>query len=51
MIVTKNEVRNLVDRLSKPKFNRRIERELALINQDMPNQEPIIITPRHLLFL
>jgi len=47
MIVTKNEVRHLVDRLSKPKFNRRVERELALTNQDMPNQEPTIIIPRH----
>jgi hypothetical protein len=47
MIVTKNDVRHLVDRLSKPKFNRRVERELALINQDMPNQEPSIITPHH----
>jgi len=47
MIVTKNEVRQLVDRLSKPKFNKRVERELALINQEMPIQEPIIITPRH----
>jgi hypothetical protein len=46
MIVTKNEVRQLVDRLSKPKFNKRVERELALVNQDMPVQEPVIITPR-----
>jgi len=47
MIVTKNEVRQLVDRLSKPKFNKRVERELASINQDMPIQEPVIITSRH----
>jgi hypothetical protein len=46
MIVTKNEVRQLVDRLSKPKFNKRVEREVALVNQDMPVQEPVIITSR-----
>jgi hypothetical protein len=43
MIVTKNDVRQLVDRLSKPKFNKRVERELASVTQDIPIQEPIII--------
>jgi hypothetical protein len=47
MIVTKNEVRNLVDRLSKPKLNKRIEREMSIINQNMPTTEqPLKITPR-----
>jgi hypothetical protein len=45
IIVTKNEVRQLVDRLSKPKFNKRVERELALVNQDMPIQEPVTRQP------
>ncbi|CAF3248905.1 unnamed protein product [Rotaria sp. Silwood2] len=43
IIVTKNEVRDLVDRLSKPKFNKRVEREIASIDQDLPTQEPISI--------
>jgi len=47
MIVTKNEVRHLVDRLSKPKVNKRVQRELALINQDMTSQESVITTSHH----
>jgi hypothetical protein len=46
MIVTKNEVQNSVNRLSKPKFNKRVERELALIDPNIPTQEPLRITPR-----
>ncbi|CAF4669507.1 unnamed protein product [Rotaria sp. Silwood1] len=46
MIVTKNDVRDLVDRLSKPKFNKRVEREIASIDQDLPTQELVIKTPR-----
>ncbi|CAF1125683.1 unnamed protein product [Rotaria sordida] len=45
MIVTKTDVRNLVDRLSKPKFNKRIEREIALAEQ-MTTIEETIPTPR-----
>ncbi|CAF1227022.1 unnamed protein product [Rotaria sordida] len=44
MIATKNEVRDLVNRLSKPKFNKRIEREIASIDQDLPIQEPVVKT-------
>ena len=33
LVVTKHEVRNLVDRLSKPKFNKRFERQVALAEQ------------------
>ncbi|CAF3424662.1 unnamed protein product [Rotaria sp. Silwood1] len=46
MIVTKNDVRDLVDRLSKPKFNKRVEREIASIDHDLPTQELVIKTPR-----
>lgn len=45
MLVTKTEVRNLVDRLSKPKFNKRYEREVAIAEQTTISEEPII-TPR-----
>ena len=45
MIVTKNEVRNLVDRLSKPKYNKRLEQQIAFAEQITTNQEPVI-TPR-----
>ena len=45
MVVTKNEVRSLVDRLSKPKFNKRIEREIAVAEQMIALPEPPI-TPR-----
>jgi hypothetical protein len=38
MLVTKHEVRDLVDRLSKPKFNKRLEREIASIDQDTTSQ-------------
>ena len=40
-IVTSDEVRNLVDRLSKPKFNKRIEREITLAEQMIVAQETI----------
>ena len=46
MGVTKNEMRYLVDRLSKPKVNIRVERELAVINQDTPAEKSLIKTPR-----
>jgi hypothetical protein len=45
MIVTKNEVRNLVDRLSKPKYNKRLERQIAFAEQLTTGEEPVI-TPR-----
>ena len=45
MVVTKNEVRNLVDRLSKPKFNKRIEREIAAVEHNLIQPEPNL-TPR-----
>ena len=45
MVVTKNEVRSLVDRLSKPKFNKRIEREIAVAGQMIALPEPPV-TPR-----
>jgi hypothetical protein len=45
MVVTKHEVRNLVDRLSKPKFNKRLERQIALAEQMIPIEEPVA-TPR-----
>ncbi len=45
MVVTKHEVRNLVDRLSKPKFNKRLERQIALTEQMTTVEEPIT-TPR-----
>ena len=43
--VTRGDVRNLVDRLSQPKFNKRLERELAVVEQMIDLDEPII-TPR-----
>ncbi|CAF0808436.1 unnamed protein product [Adineta steineri] len=45
MVVTKNEVRSLVDRLSKPKFNKRLEQQVAFAEQGTIIEEPII-TPR-----
>ncbi|CAF2513510.1 unnamed protein product [Rotaria sp. Silwood2] len=45
MVVTKTDVRNLVDRLSKPKFNKRLEREVALVKQ-MTTIEETVPTPR-----
>jgi hypothetical protein len=45
LVVTKHEVRNLVDRLSKPKFNKRFERQIALAEQMTKVDEPIT-TPR-----
>ena len=45
LVVTKHEVRNLVDRLSKPKFNKRLERQMALAEQMATTEEPIT-TPR-----
>lgn len=45
MMVTKTEVRNLVDRLSQPKFNKRLEREIASAKQTT-NVDETIITPR-----
>jgi len=45
MIVTKHEVRNLVDRLSKPKFNKRLDREIADAEQIITADESIP-TPR-----
>jgi hypothetical protein len=45
IVVTKNEVRNLVDRLSKPKFNKRLERQIALAEQMITVEEPVT-TPR-----
>ena len=44
-VVTKHEVRNLVDRLSKPKFNKRVEREIAFAEQMITTEEPVT-TPR-----
>ena len=41
MMVTKNDVRNFVDRLSKPKLNKRVGREMA-----STDQEPVIASPR-----
>ncbi|CAF5197917.1 unnamed protein product, partial [Rotaria sp. Silwood1] len=38
MVVTKTDVRNLVDRLSKPKFNKRLERMLALVEDEESKQ-------------
>ncbi|CAF4032551.1 unnamed protein product, partial [Rotaria magnacalcarata] len=45
LLVTKNDVRNLVDRLSKPKFNKRLEREIALAKH-MTTVDEIVSTPR-----
>ncbi len=45
IMVTKHEVRNLVDRLSKPKFNKRLERQLVLAEQMTTVEEPVA-TPR-----
>lgn len=45
MVVTKSEVRSLVDRLSKPKFNKRLEQELLAVEQPPAPDEPIV-TPR-----
>ncbi|CAF0743467.1 unnamed protein product [Didymodactylos carnosus] len=39
-MVSKTEIRALVDRLSKPKFNKRIEKEILLIKQT-PTVEPL----------
>ena len=45
MVVTQAEVRHLVDRLSKPRFNKRTEREIAAAKQIIDVAEPIV-TPR-----
>ncbi|CAF1188202.1 unnamed protein product [Adineta ricciae] len=45
MVVTKAEVRSLVDRLSKPKFDKRFEREIARVEQMTPREEPSV-SPR-----
>jgi hypothetical protein len=45
MVVTKHEVRNLVDRLSKPKYNKRLEQQIAFAEQMMTVEEPVI-SPR-----
>ena len=45
MVVTKSEVRSLVDRLSKPKFNKRLEQQLHLVEL-MPTGEEPVVTPR-----
>lgn len=47
-LVTKNELRYLVDRLSTPKFNKRVERERAVIKQNMSGEKSHITTPRQL---
>jgi hypothetical protein len=44
-VVTKTEVRDLVDRLSKPKFNKRLERQIAFAEHVATVQEPVL-TPR-----
>lgn len=44
-LVTKDDVRSLVDRLSKPKYNKRLERELALA-KTITTAEETVITPR-----
>jgi hypothetical protein len=46
MMVTKTDVRNLVDRLSTPKLNKRVAREIASTHQDISSQQPIIPSPR-----
>ena len=45
MVVTKHEVRNLVDRLSQPKYNKRFERQVAFAEQ-MTTVEETPSTPR-----
>lgn len=46
MGVTKVEMRYLVDRLSTPKVNKRVERELVGIKQNTPEERSSIKTPR-----
>ena len=47
MVVTKHEVRNLVDRLAQPKYNKRLERQVAFADQ-MITVEETPATPRPL---
>ena len=39
MVVTKTDLRNLVDRLSKPKFNRKLEQQIVLAEQMSTDEE------------
>lgn len=47
MVVTKHEVRNLVDRLAQPKYNKRLERQVAFAEQNVTVEE-VPGTPRPL---
>ncbi|CAF3730715.1 unnamed protein product [Adineta steineri] len=50
MIVTKSDVRNLVDRLHKPKMNKKIEQKNSLIDQNIPTEQPTpLVSPRRSL--
>ncbi|CAM4877288.1 unnamed protein product [Rotaria socialis] len=46
IFIKKSDVRDLVDRLSKPKVHKRAEKRMTLVNENISNQEPLVRTAR-----
>ncbi|CAF1244496.1 unnamed protein product [Rotaria magnacalcarata] len=44
IFIKKNDVRDLVDRLSKPKVHKRVENKMSLVNENISTREPLSTT-------